>query len=444
LVGWLGEGGLRRCQCAPWCRASVAADGFELRWPRAILRAALAAQPSMAGGRRDLTAPARHGPPPVPGRWLPRRARCWAWCALLPSREASRAAPGRGELAAFARTSEVSVKARLQEHLDLAARGAPSLPELAERLAQQGLRMRAHVATTGRLSGLSFELDGVSCKGSDLGRGYSWQGLARRARLHYEPARDLPRLRALGAVPAPEVTPARPAVEPEQAMGVDHARESPAPVREDRSPARSRSGESAPAPARAAIGAADTQDLRQQLREAVDRAARGAPTLPEFAERLSAAGVRVHANLASTGRLSGLSFAVEGVRWKGSELGRDYAWKALAARHGIGYEPARDLARLERLAVAPRREPYGAACAAAAAGGAGVPGGGAAQLASRGPGARERAGGATRSACRYRAAGPRAARGPQTRGALGAGASRGSAPSAVDDLPGPGVREKGA
>lgn len=97
---------------------------------------------------------------------------------VAPSREASRAAPGRGEMAAFARTGEVAVKARLQEHVDLAARDAPGLADFAERLALQGVRMRAHVATTGRLAGLSFELDGVTCKGSDLGRGYSWQGLA--------------------------------------------------------------------------------------------------------------------------------------------------------------------------------------------------------------------------------------------------------------------------
>ncbi len=94
---------------------------------------------------------------------------------VAPSRQASRAAPGRGELARFARTGDVAVKARLQEHVDLAARGAPGLAELAERLAQQGVRVRAHVASTERMSGLSFELDGVRCKGSDLGRGYSWR-----------------------------------------------------------------------------------------------------------------------------------------------------------------------------------------------------------------------------------------------------------------------------
>jgi hypothetical protein len=96
------------------------------------------------------------------------------------------------------------------------------------------------------------------------------------------------------------------------------------------------------------------------LRETVDRAAQGGPTLPELAERLSVAGVRMHVNLASTGRLSGLSFEIAGVRWKGSVLGRDYAWRVLAGRHGISYQPARDRAQLEHLAVATRREGRGA------------------------------------------------------------------------------------
>ncbi len=121
---------------------------------------------------------------------------------VAPSRQAHRAAPGRAELGRFARTGEVAVKTRLQEHVDLAARGGPSLPELAERLRAQGVELRAHVAATGRLAGLSFELDGMRCKGSALGRGYSWLGLAGRAGVTYEPARDLARLRELGAVAA--------------------------------------------------------------------------------------------------------------------------------------------------------------------------------------------------------------------------------------------------
>jgi hypothetical protein len=80
------------------------------------------------------------------------------------------------------------------------------------------------VASTERLSGLSFELDGVICKGSDLGRGYSWRGLAARTGVTYEAARDLPGLRALGAVPARDVM-------PHEAAAVPPVREAAAPDR---------------------------------------------------------------------------------------------------------------------------------------------------------------------------------------------------------------------
>jgi Relaxase/Mobilisation nuclease domain len=247
---------------------------------------------------------------------------------VAPSREARRRAPSRGELAGFERTGEVAVKARLQEHVDLAARDSPSLPEFAERLSLQGVGVRAHVAAPDRLLGLSFELEGVRCKGSDLGRGYSWRGLAARTGLHYEAGRDLPALRALGAV-AERSEPSTPG-----ARAVGQAA--------DRA-----------VPAGRAAGGDPLEELRQRLREAIDRSARGGSALPGFAAQLREMGVQLRANLASTGRLSGLSFELDGVRVKGSELGRDYAWLALAGRHGLTFDAARDRQGLERLGAVP-------------------------------------------------------------------------------------------
>ncbi len=300
---------------------------------------------------------------------------------VTPSREGRRRAPGRGELAAFERTGEVSVKARLQEHVDLAARGGPGLAEFAERLSLQGVGVRAHVASTERLSGLSFELEGVSCKGSDLGRGYSWRGLAERAGLSYEPVRDLARLRALGAVRERDgsaVAPETPAVEAAAAArertAAAPAQEAPAavlvpavrPGERERGPAPA-----APMPLTAltvpAIG--DPLDgVRGRVRAAVDVAAQGGPTLPELIERLRAVGVGVRPNLASTGRLSGLRFESEGVALKGSELGREYSWQALAGRYGLTFDAARDLAKLAREGQAPSGGPAAGSVQPAAAG----------------------------------------------------------------------------
>jgi hypothetical protein len=110
-----------------------------------------------------------------------------------------RATPTRDHLAVFERTGSVTVKACLQEHIDLAARDRPTMTVFVERLETHGIEVRANIAATGHVSGISFAKDGVACKGSDLGRGYSWRQLQERAGISYEPARDLASLRAAAA-----------------------------------------------------------------------------------------------------------------------------------------------------------------------------------------------------------------------------------------------------
>jgi hypothetical protein len=114
---------------------------------------------------------------------------------VAPSREAARTAVRRDELASFVRTGEVSVKTRLQEHVDVATRQTRTMGELAHHLAAQGVRMRPNIASTGRVAGVAFELDGVTVKGSDLGRAYSWSGLQQRKGVSYDAERDLPLMR---------------------------------------------------------------------------------------------------------------------------------------------------------------------------------------------------------------------------------------------------------
>jgi hypothetical protein len=110
-----------------------------------------------------------------------------------------RATPTRDHVAVFERTGSVTVKARLQEHIDLAARDRPTMTVFVERLEAQGIDVRANIATTGHVAGISFANDGVACKGSDLGRGYSWRQLQERAGISYDPDRDLASLRAAAA-----------------------------------------------------------------------------------------------------------------------------------------------------------------------------------------------------------------------------------------------------
>lgn len=82
------------------------------------------------------------------------------------------------------------------------------------------------------------------------------------------------------------------------------------------------------------------QPARTQLQAAIDHALTDRPSLLGLMDRLEAAGVTVRINMASTGRISGLSFELQGVAFKGSDLGKHYTWNQLQSR--IDYEQDRD------------------------------------------------------------------------------------------------------
>ena len=75
-----------------------------------------------------------------------------------------------------------------------------------------------------------------------------------------------------------------------------------------------------------------TDAPRVRLRGLIDAALHDRPDLETFAARLTAQGVEVRANVARTGRMNGFSFAVEGVAFKGSDLGKSYTWNGLQGR----------------------------------------------------------------------------------------------------------------
>lgn len=92
---------------------------------------------------------------------------------------------------------------------------------------------------------------------------------------------------------------------------------------------------------------------RQKLQRIIDEAKADQPTAVQFAERLEAAGVTVFANVASTGRMNGFSFELDGVAFKASQLGKSYSWGQLSKE--IDYEQARDSETLKRFSAAARR-----------------------------------------------------------------------------------------
>lgn len=67
---------------------------------------------------------------------------------------------------------------------------------------------------------------------------------------------------------------------------------------------------------------------------------RGA-TAVSFVKQVEAAGIKIHPNIASTGRMNGFAYEVDGVRVTSKAMGRGFTWKNLQER-GLSYEPSRD------------------------------------------------------------------------------------------------------
>ena len=109
---------------------------------------------------------------------------------LAPSAQAERRAPTRGEVEELVRTGETSTRLQLQKLADAAILGCSSYTEYQDRLEKAGVELVPVVQLGGaKLSGLMYRLDRVVMKGSDLGKGYSPAGLAKRG-VSYEQDRD--------------------------------------------------------------------------------------------------------------------------------------------------------------------------------------------------------------------------------------------------------------
>lgn len=87
--------------------------------------------------------------------------------------------------------------------------------------------------------------------------------------------------------------------------------------------------------------------VRQLLQNIIDDAVQGDPSVTAFVERLEAAGVTVKPNVASTGKLNGFGFSINGIPFKGSDLGKKYGWKGLQ-QQGVTYDQDKECGELIR------------------------------------------------------------------------------------------------
>ena len=111
---------------------------------------------------------------------------------VAPSQEAERRAPTKGEIEQSVRTGAASTRQQLQALCDGAAQDCASFTTYVERLEAVGVDVLPTVQQHGaKLSGLQYSLDGVTMKGSDLGKAYAAAGIQHRG-ISYEQDRDGP------------------------------------------------------------------------------------------------------------------------------------------------------------------------------------------------------------------------------------------------------------
>lgn len=86
----------------------------------------------------------------------------------------------KGEIEQSLRTGKAPARVEIARALDEALCGSPTLNQLIERLAMAGISTKVNEASSGKISGLSFELGGVAFRASKIGKRYGWKALSER------------------------------------------------------------------------------------------------------------------------------------------------------------------------------------------------------------------------------------------------------------------------
>ena len=100
------------------------------------------------------------------------------------SHEVSRKSYSKGEIERVLRTGEPSVKMQLHSLIDGVLQKPVLFKDFTNYLALNNVEARLNQASTGRISGISFAINDVAIKGSDLGKAYSWKGLQKRGLIY--------------------------------------------------------------------------------------------------------------------------------------------------------------------------------------------------------------------------------------------------------------------
>jgi len=103
--------------------------------------------------------------------------------SVASSWESHRAADTTGQIQRYKREASLgekpqeSIKRRLQNLCDIAAADRPTMSQYKKRLKDAGVETQIRETRTGKIQGISYELEGVAFPGHKLGLHYSWSGL---------------------------------------------------------------------------------------------------------------------------------------------------------------------------------------------------------------------------------------------------------------------------
>jgi len=96
----------------------------------------------------------------------------------------------------------------------------------------------------------------------------------------------------------------------------------------------------------------------EQLQDAIDKASPDKPTMPVLIERLKNQGVDARIQYQSTGRINGISYALQSVKFAGKKLGKAYTFPGLQKYRGVSYESERDDDFIKELNLRPPAEQF--------------------------------------------------------------------------------------
>lgn len=91
-----------------------------------------------------------------------------------------------GELRLIERTGESSVRTKLIQMIDTEIDEAITMPELVNRLKDKSIDAKVSITRTGKIRGISYQLDGIATSGTHLGKAYTFGGLQRHRHISYD------------------------------------------------------------------------------------------------------------------------------------------------------------------------------------------------------------------------------------------------------------------